>query len=140
MIRLGLLSDGRIDIEGNTLHGLTLDPRAFLPAAGQGAIAIECRNQDDATRSLLRAINHAETETRVIAERDFLRLLGAGCQTPVGAHTWLKDGQLHMAVRVFNEANLAEKPIELENQAPDSLPRQLSTSLAEAYRSQAENS
>jgi hydroxymethylbilane synthase len=134
LIRLGLLKDGRIEIEGAVLHGLTLDPRQFLPAAGQGAIAMECRTGDDSTRSLLRAINHADTETRVIAERDFLRLLGAGCQTPVGAHTWLQDGELFMAVRVFNEANLAEKPVEMEMHAPDSLPRQLSSSLASAYQ------
>jgi hydroxymethylbilane synthase len=133
LIRLGLLKEGRIDLEGTSLHGLTLDPRAFLPAAGQGAIAIECRLGDDATHSLLRAINHAETEARVIAERDFLRRLGAGCQTPVGAHTWLRDGHLHMAVRIFNEANLMEKPIELEMHAPDSLPRELSAALAEGY-------
>lgn len=56
----------------------------------------------------------------------------------MGAHTWLRDGQLHMAVRVFDEADLSQPPTELENHAPDSLPRQLSTALAGAWRAEAE--
>ncbi len=132
LIRLGLLQDGRIEIDGQSLCGLTLDPAVFLPAAGQGAIALECRSADDATFNQLRAINHAETEVRVTAEREYLRLLGAGCQTPVGAHTWLDAGQLYMAVRVFDEADLSAKPRELEMSGPASDPKSLAQHLAQA--------
>ncbi len=132
LIRLGLMKGDRIEIEGQTIHALTLDPVKFLPAAGQGAIAIECRAGDEATFTKLRALNDAVTETRVTAEREFLRLLGAGCQTPVGAHTWIKDGQLHFAVRVFNEADLAAKPKELEMSGPANEPKQLAAKLAAA--------
>lgn len=120
LLRLGLLdaATGVIRIEDQTVHGLILDPVTFLPAAGQGAIAIECRAGDEATIAAIRTLNHADTEVRVIAEREFLKILGAGCQTPVGAHTWLKEGQLHMAVRVFNEANLAAPPVEREASRP----------------------
>jgi hydroxymethylbilane synthase len=130
LIRLGLLKDGLIEIDGQTIHGLTLDPVKFLPAAGQGAIAIECRSGDDATLATLRAINHAETEIRVTAEREYLRLLGAGCQTPVGAHTWIANGQLQMAVRVFDEADLSAKPIEMEISGPADKPALLAERLA----------
>ena len=120
LLRLGLLNANlsRIHIDTHTLYGLVLDPVTFLPAAGQGAIAIECRANDAASIKAIRALNHAETESRVIAEREFLKILGAGCQTPVGAHTWIKDGQLHMAVRVFNEADLSMPPVEREAHRP----------------------
>jgi hydroxymethylbilane synthase len=130
LLRLGLMQGDQIHIEGQTLSALTLDPVTFLPAAGQGAIAIECRAGDAASIETIRALNHAETESRVIAEREFLKILGAGCQTPVGAHTWIKDGQLHMAVRVFNEADLSVPPVEREAHRPLHEARQLATDLA----------
>jgi len=132
LLRLGLLNANlsRIHIEGQTLHALVLDPVKFLPAAGQGAIAIECRAGDEATIQTLRALNHPETEARVTAEREFLKILGAGCQTPVGAHTWIKDQQLHMAVRVFNEADLSVSPVEREAHRPLHEAKQLAADLA----------
>jgi hydroxymethylbilane synthase len=130
LIRLGLLKDGRIKIDGHCIHGLTLDPVKFLPAAGQGAIAIECRSGDDATLATLRAINHAETEIRVTAEREYLRLLGAGCQTPVGAHTTIENSNLHMSVRVFSESDLQAAPQELQAAVPVDQPLELAKQLA----------
>jgi hydroxymethylbilane synthase len=132
LLRLGLLNANlsRIHIDTHTLYGLVLDPVTFLPAAGQGAIAIECRAGDEATIHAIRSLNHAETESRVTAEREFLKILGAGCQTPVGAHTWIKDGQLHMAVRVFNEADLSVPPVEREAQRPIHEAAQLAADLA----------
>ncbi|MFO1484039.1 MAG: hydroxymethylbilane synthase [Verrucomicrobiaceae bacterium] len=132
LLRLNLLnaSLSRIHIESQTLHALVLDPVKFLPAAGQGAIAIECRTGDEAVIHAIRSLNHPETESRVIAEREFLKILGAGCQTPVGAHTWIKDDRLHMAVRVFNEKNLAAPPVEREANRPAHEARQLAADLA----------
>jgi hydroxymethylbilane synthase len=114
LVRLDLLDmkTGVISIDGETLHGEVLDPRKFLPAAGQGAIAIEVRARDTQTRGFIRAINHAETEARILAEREFLRILGAGCQTPVGAYTWIEGKKLHMTVRLFSETNLRAEPRE----------------------------
>ena len=48
----------------------------------------------------------------------------------MGAHTWIKDGQLHMAVRVFNEADLALPPVEREAQRPVQEAAQLASDLA----------
>lgn len=134
LLRLGLLnaSLSRIHIESQALHALVLDPVKFLPAAGQGAIAIECRSGDEATIQAIRSLNHLETEARVTAERAFLKILGAGCQTPVGANTWIKDGQLHMAVRVFNEADLSAAPVEREASRPVAEAQQLAADLAAA--------
>ena len=132
LLRLGLLNANlsRIHIEAQTLHALVLDPVKFLPAAGQGAIAIECRADDDVSIRAVRSLNHAETEARVAAEREFLKILGAGCQTPVGAHTWVKDHNLHMAVRVFNEADLSLAPVERQACRPLHEAKQLAADLA----------
>lgn len=133
LLRLNLLnaSVSRMHIEGHTLHALALDPFQFLPAAGQGAVAVECRSGDETVHAVLRSINHAETEARVTAEREFLRLLGAGCQTPVGAHTWLDEARLHMRVRVFSEQDLTAPPVELCADESIHQPALLATRLVE---------
>lgn len=133
LLRLGLMKDEHIEIDGEKLHALTLDETHFLPAAGQGAIAIECREGDEASIRLVRALNDEATETRVTAEREFLRLLGAGCQTPVGARTWITGGTLHMAVRVFDEADLSTPPREMQASHSASEPRALAQELAREF-------
>lgn len=58
----------------------------MLPQVGQGALAVECRADDDATRERLAAIDDADVRDAVEAERAFLARLGSGCSLPVGAH------------------------------------------------------
>jgi hydroxymethylbilane synthase len=130
--RLGLMQpgSGKIEIEGTTLNSVVLDCQEFLPAAGQGAIAIEVLQRNSEARDALQALNHPETAARVQAEREFLKLLGAGCQTPVGARTWVEGGQLHMRVRVFSEQNESAPPQELEAANSIESPRTLATKLA----------
>lgn len=65
----------------------------FVPAPGQGCVAIECRADDTATAELLAAVDHAVTRVAVEAERAFLAELGTGCSLPVAAHA--VDGVLH---------------------------------------------
>jgi hydroxymethylbilane synthase len=62
-----------------------LDPAWMLPAVGQGAIAVECRENDNATRELLEPLDDRPTRAAVTAERALLFHLGGGCQTPLGA-------------------------------------------------------
>lgn len=62
-----------------------LDTAVMLPAPGQGALAVECRADDVATRDLLAVLEHAPTRTCVTAERVLLAELEAGCSAPVGA-------------------------------------------------------
>jgi hydroxymethylbilane synthase len=119
LLRLGLMDavKGELVMDGVKLSALVLDPLVFLPAAGQGAVAVECLSGSGEVKELMRGINDGETEVRVSAEREFLKILGAGCQTPVGAHTWVKDGKLHMRVRVFNEQDETAAPVEREGHA-----------------------
>jgi hydroxymethylbilane synthase len=58
----------------------------FLPAVGQGAIAIETRRDDDRINSFVSAINDSETNTALACERSFLALLDGSCRTPIGGH------------------------------------------------------
>jgi hydroxymethylbilane synthase len=62
-----------------------LDLVWMLPAVGQGALGLECRSDDRATIGVLERINDAGARQAVLAEREFLRFLGGGCQVPIGA-------------------------------------------------------
>lgn len=62
-----------------------LDPAWMLPAVGQGALGLECRADDVATRAALRPLDDPPTHAAVLAERAMLRALGGGCQVPIGA-------------------------------------------------------
>jgi hydroxymethylbilane synthase len=68
----------------------------FLPAVGQGIVAIEARVDDRATRAALDAINHTETAIALAAERAFLAVLDGSCRTPIAGHATIADGRLRM--------------------------------------------
>jgi hydroxymethylbilane synthase len=80
--RLGLFSEKTTALEVDT----------FLPAVGQGAIAIETRADDATTRAHAAAIDHADTHIALAAERAFLAALGGSCRTPIAGHARL-DGE-----------------------------------------------
>ncbi|WP_042146192.1 hydroxymethylbilane synthase [Paucisalibacillus sp. EB02] len=71
-----------------------LDPEVCVPAVGQGALAIECREEDDEIRSILSKINHDYTVRTVTAERTFLNLLEGGCQIPIGGFAYLENDEV----------------------------------------------
>jgi hydroxymethylbilane synthase len=77
-----------------------IDSSIMLPAPGQGAVAVQCRADDDHTRSLLAALDDVSTRTAVTAERAFLQTLEAGCRLPVSAYATLDGDTLHMTGRV----------------------------------------
>lgn len=62
-----------------------IPPEICLPAVGQGALAIQAREDDREVNDLLSALDHAESRIAVTAERAFMHALGGGCQVPVGA-------------------------------------------------------
>jgi hydroxymethylbilane synthase len=69
-----------------------LDPVDLLPQAGQGAIAVQCRADDERTRTLLAAVDHEATHRALRAERAVLATLGGSCTVPVGALAAEVDG------------------------------------------------
>lgn len=75
-----------------------LDPAVMLPQVGQGAIAVECRADDDTTNTALQAIDDADAHAAVAAERAFLAQLGGGCNLPCAAYARIVDGQIEIEV------------------------------------------
>ncbi len=73
-----------------------LDPAVSLPAVGQGAVCIECRQDDAATNNLLAPLNHRETQLCVAAERAMNAHLEGGCQVPIGGFAELHGETLHL--------------------------------------------
>jgi hydroxymethylbilane synthase len=101
--RLRKVAVGEIDATLLALAGLkrlglaaaataVLDVDEFLPAVGQGAIAIETREDDPATRRLADRINDPDTATALAAERAFLAMLDGSCRTPIAGHA-VVDGR-----------------------------------------------
>ena len=71
-------------------------PEVMLPANGQGAVGIECRNDDAVIKTLLAPLGCEETRIRVVAERAMNHALEGGCQVPIGSYAVLEDQQLYL--------------------------------------------
>ena len=71
-----------------------------LPAAGQGAVGIECRVNDERVQQLLAPLADAETTACVLAERAMNNRLQGGCQVPIGGFAVLQQGELHLRALV----------------------------------------
>ncbi|MBW8366816.1 MAG: hydroxymethylbilane synthase [Arenimonas sp.] len=84
----------RLGLGGRIRETLTA-PR-FIPAAAQGAIAIECRQGQAEVLALLSALDHAHTRACVSAERAMTRTLGGSCQVPIAAYATLNKDKLSL--------------------------------------------
>ena len=73
-----------------------LDPMLFLPAPGQGALALEVRSDDADLISTVSVLAHRPSEATAAAERAFQMGLGSNCRVPIAAHAWLHGGRVHM--------------------------------------------
>jgi hydroxymethylbilane synthase len=71
-----------------------MDPEAFPPALGQGAICIESRTGDERIAGLLAAIHHADTGHALTCERAFLAALDGSCRTPIAGHAKVEAGTI----------------------------------------------
>ncbi|MEX2221826.1 MAG: hydroxymethylbilane synthase [Candidatus Rokuibacteriota bacterium] len=103
--RLDKLGGGAYDALVMAAAGLTrlglhppyctpLDPDEFVPAVGQGVLAVEARQADRELLELLRRVDDTRSRLAAVAERAFLARLGAGCHTPVAAHARLDGAAL----------------------------------------------
>lgn len=103
--RLRKLDDGEYDaivIAGAALQrldirrGQLLDEKKFVPAPAQGALAIQIRAADKSTYEMVQSINDDDAECEITAERGVVRMLNAGCSTPLGARAILKNDHLQL--------------------------------------------
>lgn len=115
--RLGKLAAGEADATllamaglnrlGETL-GTALPADSWLPACGQGAIAIEARAADAATCALLAPLNHAPSRAEVLAERALLAALGGNCHSALAVHSTWEGADLCLAAALYSADGAAK--------------------------------
>ena len=74
----------------------------IIPSAGQGVIALQCRENDDDTISILNKINHEETHKRAHLERNILKVLDGDCETAIGAHSVVDGDKITVEAELFS--------------------------------------
>jgi len=115
--RIAKVDDGDYDATVLALAGLTrlgVASRAshvfgyeeMLPAPAQGALAVECRGADTATREMLKAIDNPELRLAVTAERAFLAAIDGGCSFPAGAHAEHFGSTLKLSAFVASDGRI----------------------------------
>lgn len=134
-----LLAQAGLNRLGESGTGHRLDPAGWLPAPGQGAIALECRSDDTATRALLNAVDHPPSHAAVLAERALLAGLGGTCHSPIAVLTRHEGAELVLRAALFSpdgaervEATARFAPGDA--QAPAELAAQLLAQAPEAIR------
>lgn len=118
--------------------GQRLSPGAFLPAPGQGALAIQCRAAD-ADAPWLTALNHADTALCVAAERGAMTALEGSCRTAIGALGVIAEGRLRLTVEMLAPDGSARwrRAGEIAPDAGADAARDLGLSLGQAVRDEA---
>ena len=113
--RLGFSpSHSEISFEGRQFFLEALPYEIFLPAGGQGIIALQLRADDQSTTSLLDPLNDHETLLCLQAEREFLRALHGDCNFPVGVLATISNGKMNVRAQVFEDESPAPREGEVE--------------------------
>lgn len=103
-------------------HYEYLEPETFLPAAGQGILAVESRTDDAETAEMLAAIHDAEAACLLAAERSFLKTIGGSCNAPAAAYCRKEGGRFLMdAMFVKDGAHLRRAHMDIAADAQDML-------------------
>jgi len=116
----------------------------MCPAAGQGALAIEIRAGDSATRQHLAFLDDAAARAATSCERALLNKLGGGCQVPIGAFAEMRDGKLHLEAivadpdgsKVIRESRDGDDPVQLGEAVGETLLRRGGDAILEAVYGQ----
>lgn len=113
-----------------------LAPEASLPAAGQGAMAIEIAERKDGLdlQALLAPLNDLATSQAVTAERKVSKVFGGSCQVPLAAYATVNDGQMHLRAMVATPDGLRMASAEVSGAAADA--EQLGLQVAELLKGQ----
>jgi hydroxymethylbilane synthase len=127
---------GRLAL-GDRIHEL-IDPAISLHAVGQGALGIECRQDDAAVLAQIKVLEHTPTARRCLAERAFLRELEGGCQVPIGVNTCYEgEGDEAELVLTGMVASLdGRRLIREQARGPQTDPEAIGISLARTLRAQ----
>lgn len=104
----------RMDFSNRITSYLSTDE--MLPAAGQGALGIECREDDHATQTLISCLNNPHTHTCVVAERAVCRRLNGGCQVPIAAYAELHHDKLTLRGLVADKKGMRILRVRLQGE------------------------
>ena len=77
--------------------------KEFIPTAGQGIIAVQCRKDDEDIKKILNQLNHYETQLCALAERNFLKTIGGDCDTAVGCSATLNRDIIQIKAQLFSD-------------------------------------
>jgi hydroxymethylbilane synthase len=103
-------------------------PEEMLPSVGAGIVALECREKDWETRSLLDLIDNQESRTCALAEREVLWILNGHCNSPIAGHAWMQGEMLELKAAVISEDG--KEIIEASTSGKSTSPRELGRSVA----------
>ena len=103
-----------IGFEGGQFFVDILPSEIFLPAGGQGIIALQIRSDDQSTKAFLESVSDRETLLCLCAEREFLSRLHGDCNFPVGVHASITDGKMKMRAQVFEGESPEPRQAEIE--------------------------
>lgn len=118
--RLGLnMSNGGVVFEDRNLSIQLLPREVFLPAGGQGVIAVQIRTDDDRARMLVESINDFDTRLCLRAEREFLRLLHADCNQPIGVLASMAGSAMQIRAQIFDAGAAAPREARVEGPGED---------------------
>jgi hydroxymethylbilane synthase len=113
--RLGVSpTRSEIGFEGRQFFLEILAVEIFLPAGGQGIIAVQSRIDDESAKALLDPVNDRETLLCLQAEREFLRRLHGDCNVPVGVLATISNGNMKMRAQLFEGESLEPREGEVE--------------------------
>jgi hydroxymethylbilane synthase len=108
-----------IDFEGRQFFLDILPHEIFVPAGGQGIIALQIRADDQSTKAFLESVNDAETLLCLRAEREFLSRLHGDCDFPVGVHATISDGKMKLRAQVFEGESPTPRQAEVEGESDE---------------------
>jgi hydroxymethylbilane synthase len=121
--RLGLTpAVGEISFNGSQFFVEILPRESFLPAGGQGIIAIQVRVNDQSTKAITDLVNDRETLLCLRAEREFLRLLQADCNCPVGVLATINNDTMKLRGQLFTDGSASAQEAEVEGMSYDGEP------------------
>ena len=118
--RLGFATTrAQINVEGREFFIEVLPREIFLPAGGQGIIALQIRADNESIRAIVQPVNDRETLLCLRAEREFLRLLQGDCNSPVGVLATTKNGIMKIRAQVFQDGSGAPRAGRAEGRCND---------------------
>ena len=98
-----ILSHAGIDSLGLTGKiSQTFSTSEIIPSAGQGVVALQCRDNDETIIELLKKINHTQTQNCVLAERNVLKVLEGDCETAVGVFADIVKDNVNLEAELFS--------------------------------------